>query len=335
MVGKESRMIAGVVFMMFFSLGFMLMGVLAFFVTDWRFYQISLTIPGLIFLAYWWIIPESTRWLLANNRKYKAIKQIKKIALSNNVEVPKEMLDKLVENETDNTDPENKGKKATALDLFRQPHLRSKALLIFFNWFVVSGAYYGLSWSSGDLSGDPRWNHIMSGAVEIPGYIILILTLDRFGRKKVLACNLTFAGIMLMLSIVVPSDINWLVNTLTMLGKMSITASYGTMYLFSVEQFPTVIRNVALGCCSMSARVGATISPFLIHLAQTWKPLPFLIFGIAAFCGGFFSMFLPETYKMDLPDSLADADKIGKSNNNDIKNGELKVLRGKDYIEDA
>ena len=142
MVGKESRMIAGVIFMMFFSLGFMLMGVLAFFVTDWRFYQIALTIPGLIFLAYWWIIPESTRWLLANNRKYKAIKQIKRIAESNNVIVPKEMLDKLVENETDSTDPDNNNKKkATALDLFRQPHLRSKALLIFFNWFVVSGEH--------------------------------------------------------------------------------------------------------------------------------------------------------------------------------------------------
>lgn len=139
MVGKESRMIAGVIFMMFFSVGFMLMGVMAFFITDWRHYQMAITFPGLIFLAYWWIIPESTRWLLANNRKCKAIKQIKKIAQSNNVELPKEMLDKLVENDTDATENGQCERKATALDLFRQPHLRSKALLIFFNWFVVSG----------------------------------------------------------------------------------------------------------------------------------------------------------------------------------------------------
>lgn len=136
---------------------------------------------------------------------------------------------------------------------------------------------------------------------------------------------------MLISSLLVPQNMIWLVNTLTLLGKMSITASYGTMYLFSVEQFPTVIRNVALGCCSMSARVGSTISPFLIHLAQTWKPLPILIFGIAAFLGGFFSMFLPETYKNDLPDSLADAEKIGRNNNNN-NNGkceEMKMLNVK------
>ncbi|KAG5672187.1 hypothetical protein PVAND_002337 [Polypedilum vanderplanki] len=307
MVGKESRMVAGVVFMMFFSSGYILMGFLAFIITDWRWYQIAITMPGFIFLTYWWFIPESTRWLLANNKKQKAVKQIKKIALSNNVELPKEMLDKLIETETENNTDENES-KPSVFDLFKLPHLRTKAFLIFFNWFVVSGAYYGLSWSSGDLIGNPRFNHIISGFVELPGYVLLLLTLNRFGRKKVLAGNLTFAGIVLLLSLAVPQDITWLVITLTMLGKMSITASYGTIYLFSVEQFPTVIRNVALGCCSMSARVGSTISPYLLYLANTWQPLPILIFGLTAFIGGFFSLFLPETYNKDLPDTLADAE---------------------------
>lgn len=134
----------------------------------------------------------------------------------------------------------------------------------------------------------------------------------------------------MLLSLIVPQNINWLVITLTMLGKMCITASYGTIYLFSVEQFPTVIRNVALGMCSMSARFGATLSPFLIHLSYAWKPLPILIFGIWAFIGGILSTFLPETYKQDLPDTLNDAEKIGKNNNNIITHGhqeELAVLK--------
>lgn len=122
---------------------------------------------------------------------------------------------------------------------------------------------------------------------------------------------------MLLLSLIVPQNINWLVITLTMLGKMSITASYGTIYLFSVEQFPTVIRNVALGMCSMSARFGSTLSPFLIYLGTVvWKPLPFLIFGIGAFLGGLITCFLPETYKQDLPDTMHDAEKLGQQNNN-------------------
>lgn len=314
--------------MMFFSGGYMLMGVFAFFIHDWRWLQVGLTIPGVLFLFYWWFIPESTRWLLANNRKEEAIEQIQKIAKSNKVVIPEEVLDKIVEVEAE-ADAENKGKKPSLLDLFKTPNLRTKALLIFFNWFVISGAYYGLSWSTGSsLSGDPVLNHVLSGAVEVPGYVFLLLTLNRFGRKKILAGNLIFAGTTLLLSLVVSQDISWLVTTLTMLGKMSITASYGTIYLFSVEQFPTVIRNVALGAASMSARVGGVSAPYLIYLSQFWKPLPILIFGVTAFVGGLLSTFLPETYNTQLPETLADGERLGK-NLAIAHNEELSELNGK------
>ena len=35
----------------------------------------------------------------------------------------------------------------------------------------------------------------------------------------------------------------WLLITLAMAGKMCITASYGVIYIFSTESFPTVVRN--------------------------------------------------------------------------------------------
>lgn len=291
----------------------MLMGAFAFLIHDWRWLQVGLTIPGVIFLLYWWFIPESIRWLLANNKKNEAIEQIQRIARSNKVVIPQEVLDKVVEAEVaaniDGTD-----RKPSLLDLFKSPNLRTKALLIFFDWFVISGTYYGLSWSTGSsLSGNPILNHVLSGAVEVPGYIFLLLTLNRFGRKKILTGNLIFAGLTLLLSLVVPTNLNWLVITLTMLGKMSITASYGTIYLFSVEQFPTVIRNVALGAASMSARVGGISAPYLIYLSQFWKPLPILIFGVSAFAAGILSTLLPETHNTQLPETLADGERLGKN----------------------
>lgn len=328
MVGKDLRMVAGVVFMSFFSFGYMIMGIFAYFIHDWRWLQVGLTIPGVLFLSYWWFIPESTRWLLANNKKDQAIVQIQKIAKSNKVEIPQEVLDKVVEVEV-SANADNAGAKPTLLDLFKSPNLRTKALLIFFNWFVISLSYYGLSWSTGSsLSGNPILNHVLSGAVEVPGYIFLLLTLNRYGRKKILAGNLMFAGSTLLLSLIVPQNKTWLVITLTMLGKMSITASYGTIYLFSVEQFPTVIRNVALGAASMSARVGGVSAPYLIFLSKFWRPLPILIFGITALLGGFMSTFLPETYNTQLPETLADGERLGK-NLADVPNEELSILHNK------
>lgn len=51
--------------------------------------------------------------------------------------------------------------------------------------------------------------------------------------------------------------------TLAMIGKLAITASYGTVYIFSTEQFPTVIRNAGLGAGSTSARIGSVFAPMI------------------------------------------------------------------------
>lgn len=298
--------------MFFFSAGYILIAVFAYFIHDWRWLQAAITISGLLFLLYWWFIPESTRWLLSNNRRAEAIKQIQIVAKANRLTVPQEILDKL------ETEAQAKGdnfieKKPSLLSLFKSPNLRNKSLLIFFNWFIISGAYYGLSWSTNMLGGNDHLNFVISGAVEFPAGYFLILTLNRWGRKKILSGSMMFGGTMLLLSVIIPEHQNWLFIGLTMLGKMSITASYGTIYLFSVEQFPTVVRNVALGAASMSARIGGVTAPYLIYSSQFWKPAPFLIFGVTAFIGGILSTFLPETYNTQLPETLADGERLGKN----------------------
>jgi OCT family organic cation transporter-like MFS transporter 4/5 len=61
---------------------------------------------------------------------------------------------------------------------------------------------------------------------------------------------------------------NWLIITLAMIGKMVITASYGTVYIFSAEQFPTVVRNIGIGAASTSARIGGILAPYTLLLVS-------------------------------------------------------------------
>lgn len=35
---------------------------------DWRLLQITLTLPSILFLSYWWVVPESVRWQISNVR---------------------------------------------------------------------------------------------------------------------------------------------------------------------------------------------------------------------------------------------------------------------------
>lgn len=341
MVNVNNRIYAGVVFMMFFSLGYMLLSVIAYFVdTNWRMLQAILTIPGLLFLVYWWFIPESNRWLLNTpHRKHEALTNIVKIAKSNKTVVPKYILDELIKSENDG--PEKQEQKTSILDLFKHRNLRTKALLIFLNWFVISGTYYGLSWNTNNISigkdinkdifgvliPTKLVNFFISGAVEIPAYIFLLLTLNRWGRKSILAGTMTLSGTSLLVSVILPKNMERLTTCMIQIGKMGITASYGTIYVFSVEQFPTVIRNVALGAASMSARIGGILAPLLIHskLTEKFNFLPPLVFGIAALIGGILSTLLPETNHMQLPDTIEDGERFGKKNVDQM--AELKVRK--------
>lgn len=54
MVGPAKRPIAGTVCQMFFSLGYMLTALFAYYIHNWRHLQIAITVPGLLFFCYWW-----------------------------------------------------------------------------------------------------------------------------------------------------------------------------------------------------------------------------------------------------------------------------------------
>lgn len=58
-------------------------------------------------------------------------------------------------------------------------------------------------------------------------------------------------------------DQQWMIITLAMIGKLAITASYVSVYIFSSEQFPTVIRNAGLGAGSTCARIGSIMAPYI------------------------------------------------------------------------
>lgn len=315
MVGPNQRLFAGVVSMMFFSFGYMLTAAFAYFITDWRWLQIWLTIPGVLFMGYYWIIPESARWLLSKRRKADAIKIIEHAAKENKVTIPQEVYDNLLDETPEEEKKANEAAKKpepSVLDLFRYPNLRRKSLLIFFDWFVNSGTYYGLSWNTNNLGGNDLLNFVISGAVEIPAYTFLLFTLNKWGRRNILCGCMLAAGITLLATMLVPQQHNWLIVCLAMFGKMAITSSYGTVYIFSAEQFPTPVRNVGLGAASMVARIGGILAPYINLLADTWKPFPLIIFGSLAFVGGLLSLFLPETLNKKLPETIEEGESFGK-----------------------
>lgn len=68
MVGPKKRMVAGVIFQMFFTFGFILTAGFAFYLREWRTLQIALTLPGIAFFTYWWYVLIFFHNHLLNNK---------------------------------------------------------------------------------------------------------------------------------------------------------------------------------------------------------------------------------------------------------------------------
>lgn len=65
-----------------------------------------------------------------------------------------------------------------------------------------------------------------------------------------------------------PLDLILLATTLEMLGKFAVTTAFAIVYAYSAELYPTVLRNTAVGACSMASRIGSIIAPYFIYLSK-------------------------------------------------------------------
>lgn len=65
-----------------------------------------------------------------------------------------------------------------------------------------------------------------------------------------------------------PVDLFSLAIALEMIGKFAVTTAYSLVYAFTAEIYPTVLRNTALGACSMASRIGSITAPFFIYLSK-------------------------------------------------------------------
>lgn len=108
------------------------------------------------------------------------------------------------------------------------------------------------------------------GLIEMPGSVCCYYFMDKFGRRYTLAAAQMVAGISCLSILAVPEGYNsdWPKVILSAIGIVGMSLSFPTVYLFSGEIFPTVVRNVGVGSASMCARIGSMVAPFVTSLVK-------------------------------------------------------------------
>ncbi|KAL0967414.1 hypothetical protein UPYG_G00251940 [Umbra pygmaea] len=317
LVGVKHRRTVGVLYQMFFSVGILILPLISYFITDWRWLQVAITVPYLLFLSYYWLIPESPRWLLSQHNTEKAVSITEAIAKEN-----KKTLSKNIETMRDSN---AKSSTASFMDLIRTPNMRKHTFILSFNWFTSAVVYQGLIMRLGILGGNVYIDFLISGLVEFPAAFLILFTIDRVGRRLPFATANIVAGASCFITAMIPESMFWFKTAVACIGRMGITMTFEMVVFVNTELYPTFVRNLGVSVCSSLCDIGGIVAPFILYrLAAIWLELPLIIFGVLAFVAGALVLLLPETRGVPLPETIDDIEFPDKCKDNAVISMELK-----------
>ncbi|XP_036437966.1 solute carrier family 22 member 2 [Colossoma macropomum] len=299
LVGVEYRRVVGVLFQMFFSFGLIVLALIAYLIPNWRWLQVAFTVPYIIFLSYYWFVPESPRWLLSQNNSSKAVEIAEALAKEN-----KKTLSKNVKTLKDDNAESATG---SFMDLIRTPNIRNYTLILSFNWFTSAVVYQGLIMRLGILGGNVYIDFLISGIMEFPAAFLILFTIERIGRRLPFAAANIVSGAACFITAFIPESLLWLKTVMACIGRLGITMAFEMVVFVNTELYPTFIRNLGVSVCSTLCDIGGIVAPFLLYrLAVIWLELPLIIFGVLAVIAGGLVLLLPETKGVPLPETIDD-----------------------------
>ncbi|XP_029644143.1 organic cation transporter protein [Octopus sinensis] len=303
-IGPKYRMMFGFILHCVFSVAAILLAALSYFVRDWHHLVLIISLICLLFVPYWWFLPESVRWLMTRKKFLQVNRIMKRIAKLNKCTLPEEFMTKIKESDVGST------KTYTIVHLINTWTMCKTSLNIWFAWLVNGLLYYGLSINSVNFAGNTYLNFSLSALVEIPAYLLCIPMLSKLGRKRILCFFMFLGGITCIASSLMPPYLHWLKQTLATVGKFGSTAAFGIVYIYSAELFPTTVRNIALGTASIFASIGGAISPYILEFPGPW---PLIVLGLVSILSGALSLLLYETKGKAMPDTINESTKYIRS----------------------
>ncbi|MET0845027.1 MAG: MFS transporter [Pseudomonas sp.] len=222
----------------------------------WRVIFFVTGLPALIGVVLRFYVPESPLYLSRSGKSEQARKVLQRVAQTNGREV-----------EIPPLQPEISAPKSV-FSLF-SGGLRRRSISLFIAWALISIAYYGvfvylpvkLSIEGfGFMRGQVFL--IVLALVQLPGFALSAYGVERWGRKPTLVGFLLLSAVGCMCYSVGSSSAVVIGSTLLM--SFSLLGTWGALYAFTPEVYPTDLRASGMGMAGAVARFGGLFAPAII-----------------------------------------------------------------------
>lgn len=228
------------------------------FAEPWRFIFVVTALPALVGLGLRFLIPESPYYLARNGRAAEAKAVLDRVAATNGGAVLAGPL--IVAPET----------RPPVSALFVGP-IGRRSLLVFAAWLLVSIAYYGVfTWLPGKLVSEGHgfvrgYGFLVLLAIaQLPGYALAAFGVERFGRKPTLIAFLLVSAVGCLLYAVL-TEPGPLAGAM-LLMSFALLGTWGALYAFTPELYPTTLRASGMGVAGAMARLGGLMAPTLVAI---------------------------------------------------------------------
>ncbi|CAJ1346110.1 unnamed protein product [Effrenium voratum] len=135
-------------------------------------------------------------------------------------------------------------------------------------WCATSTGFYGLSYSSGSFSPNMYVNMALLSLTDAVVYGFVKPLLAFFSAKRAQLVALSGCALLLMICACLPAK-SWEMMVLSLVCRFFLDVAFATIYLLTVDVFPSSVRSTAMGIVNFASRTCTGAAPLLAQL-PTW-----------------------------------------------------------------
>ncbi|XP_021365467.1 solute carrier family 22 member 4-like [Mizuhopecten yessoensis] len=291
------------------TLGIILLSFEGWLTQNWRYLAIATSATSLPFIGTYFIFPESFRWYGCRERFAESEAGIREITSANTTSVPD--VTSLCDRARLAVLNSMHKRTHTFSDLFRTRKSCRYTVAAIVCWSVSCAVYRCLLERMDSLTGNDYIDICITYTIDLPIVFSAIIINKCIGRRWCLFLYGTSSGFALMCIIVLHITNNLdkdeqMVTSISVFGKLGVTASIALTGLVTIETYPTAIRCMGTSVGIMSGVVGCAVGRQILSVASKnfHYTLPYIGYGVLMTIVGFSGLLFSETLDRPLPDLL-------------------------------
>ncbi|EXB51241.1 Organic cation/carnitine transporter 3 [Morus notabilis] len=301
LVGRRWRGQVGVMGFVFFTLGFLSLPAMAYAnrESSWRNLYVWTSVPTIFYsMAVYFLVYESPRWLFVRGRKEDAVKNMAQI--SNNQNIIMSFSSMAFEEETWNVD------LYSAIKILVKKKWAFRRLsAVMAIGFGTGMVYYGMPLALGDLDFNLYLSIAFNALSELPSSLVTFFLVENLNRKSSLLFFTSLSGICSIMSVLRGKIWTRLQIGFELVSFFSACTAFDMLLIFTIELFPTCVRNSAVAMVRQALVFGGVFSPVLAAAGRGSDGfVSYGVFGIVIGCFGLFVVCLPETRGRGICDTM-------------------------------